>query len=220
MATADPSDKSYSARSPLKWWHAYRNRLSASYLELIAAESSASRILHFHPMVVPGLLQTREYALAVTPATALQPVSDGKVEMLVDVRMRRQHHALHAARPAQLVFLLEETSIRRPVGSAKTVQGQLDHLLNLMDHPAVTIIVLPSHAPAHPGVAGPFMLMQYAETPADDVLCFEGPMGNVMVRDRPDFIAAYGRLAERLQASGLSGRETKRLIISARDDFT
>lgn len=221
MATdVHPAGTRRSVLSPGKWWRGREKRISASYQELIAAEARASRILHFHPVVVPGLLQTREYATAITSATILKPATREEIEMYVEVRMRRQREILDGSGSARVVFLIEEISIRRPVGSGRTMRAQLDHLVSMMHHPAVTLVLLPFQAPPHPGLTGAFMLIQYAKAKAPDVLCLEGAMGNVVIRDRPDLIAAYARLADRLMATGLSGDAAAQAIRSTRDEIS
>lgn len=201
------------------WWRAYRTRLPEGYFELIAAEADASRILHFQPIVMPGLLQTSEYAHAITPTTSLKALTADDVATLVDVRMHRQREVLDGSRRTEMVFLLDETLLRRPVGAPSTMRRQLDHLLQVIDHPAITLVVIPFHGPPHPGMLGAFMLMQYADAGIGDVISFEGQLGNVVVRDRPDLTAAYGRLAERLAAAGWRGREAAQTIRRVRDDI-
>jgi hypothetical protein len=98
------------------------------------------------------------------------------------------------------------------------MREQIDHLMDMLDHPAVTLVVLPSDLPPHPGLAGPFTLIQHADPRMDDLLFFEGPMGNMIVGGRPDLCAAYGRLADRLAGMGLSGRAAAGLLRLIRDE--
>jgi hypothetical protein len=218
VAPVDPIGDRRSGPSSPKWWQAYQSRLSTGYLELITAEAGASQVTYFNPLVVPGLLQTREYAEAITRATTLYPITDDDVQVHVDVRMRRQDNLLDASNAVQAVFVLEETSMRRPVGSRQTMHRQLDHLLSMMDHPAVTLFVIPFSSSVHPGIAGPFMLVRYPDVQLNDVLCFEGHQGSAVVRDRPDLAAAYEGLVDDLKAMGMSHDEAVRLIRSVRED--
>lgn len=199
------------------WWLAYRSRIPAGYFELIEAEAHAARILHYHPIFIPGLLQTQDYAAAITPATSLKELPPQDTADLVDVRMRRQRAKLDGLTTTELVFLLDETSLRRPVGRASTMRGQLDHLLGMLGRPSITLAVVPFQAQPHPGMLGAFMLLQFADPQLQDVLCFDGPLGNVVVRDQPDLAAAYGRLAERLVAAGWRGDAAAWAIRRARD---
>jgi hypothetical protein len=189
-----------------------------SYQELVQAESDASRITHFHPIFVPGLLQTRTYATDITPATTLKPLSPGEVKARVEVRMRRQQELLHRPDPVRLTAILDETALRRLVGSTATMREQLDHLLQLPAGGAATLVVIPTTAGPHPGHLGAFMLIEY-DGRGDDVLCFEGQSGNVVIRNQPDLVAEYKRLASRLIDMGLRNQAAKRLVRSARQEF-
>jgi hypothetical protein len=203
----------------IDWWHEYRDQLPTGYLELIAAEANARRIIHSHPIVVPGLLQTRDYATAVTSVTVLNPVSPDQAALLVDVRLRRQHEILTRSASVTATFFLDQTALRRRVGSPSTMRAQLTHLLAMLDHPAVTVLVVPFATDPHPGLLGPFMLMRAVDG-TGDVLCFEGQTGNILVRDRPDLMAGYVRLVERLAAISYTGDAVAELIRTARDDVT
>jgi hypothetical protein len=221
MATElDPTVARRSVLSSDNWWEAYRHKLAGGYLELIAAEANASKIRYLNPIVVPGLLQTRDYATGVTSATMLHPTTSEEAELYVDIRMRRQADVFERSRVATLVFLIEEIAIRRRVGSGSVMREQIDHLIDVLDHPAVTLVVLPSDLPPHPGLAGSFTLIQHADPRIDDLLFFEGPMGNVIVRDRPDMCVAYGKLSDRLAWMGLSGRAAAGLLRSIRDEVS
>jgi hypothetical protein len=200
------------------WWKAYVETVPDGYLDLLAAEEDATRIVHFHPTFIPGLLQTESYAAAITPATTAKSMTAAEAENLVRVRMLRQQAALDGSPPKELVFLLDETALRRPVGSPIVMREQLDHLLVLADHPAVTLVVVPFQEQPHPGLLGAFILLQYASGP-EDVLCFEWQMGNILVRNEPALVRRYHSLADQLMSAGRSGRAAKQLISAARADI-
>src|SRR5690349_11900705 len=124
-STPDPALPSHG------WWKTYLDTIPEGYLDLIEAEADATRIVHFHPTFVPGLLQTAEYATALCPATSLKTLTNADVTTLVRVRMLRQRSALNNSPRKELVFLLDETSLRRPVGSQEVMRNQLEHLLVL-----------------------------------------------------------------------------------------
>src|SRR5436305_5486160 len=98
------------------WWKEFVDVIPDGYLDLLAAEEDASRVAHFHPTLIPGLLQTEDYAVAVTPLTILNRTTAAKAASLVRVRMLRQRAALDGSRPKDLVFLMDETTLHRPVG--------------------------------------------------------------------------------------------------------
>ena len=195
------------------WWKAFLDTIPDGYLDLVAAEEDARRIVHFHHTFIPGLLQTESYATAITPTTTLKSLTTRDAETLVKVRLLRQQAALNDSSRKELVFLIDESSLRRPVGSPATMREQLRHLLDMTEHPGVTLIVLPFQAQPHPGLLGPFMLMQYGEG-LGDVLCLEWQLGNVVIRNRPELVRRYRELAENLVRTDPRG-VASRLQISA-----
>jgi hypothetical protein len=201
------------------WWTSVQRSIPGPYLELIQAESDASRITHFHPIFIPGLLQTRAYATNLTSTTTLKPISPDDIRTLVEVRLRRQE-LLYRPESARLTAILDETALRRPVGSDAIMRDQLDHLLRLSADGPVMLVVVPTSAGPHPGHLGAFMLLEYDGWQGGDVLCFEGQSGNVVIRNQPDLIAEYKRLAGRLVDMGLRNEAAKRLVQSARQHFS
>jgi Domain of unknown function (DUF5753)/Helix-turn-helix domain len=198
------------------WWHAYQKSLPPEYVELISAESDAARITHFHSTFVPGLLQTRPYATAITPPTTLTTPSESDADMRVDARMRRQCAVLYGPQPAELTAIVDETVLCRRVGSNAIMCEQLDRLVESV----AQLVVVPVDAGPHPGLLGPFMLVEYDDPRVGDVLCFEWARGNVVVRDRLDLLLEYRALAERLVRIGLRGEAAVQMIQSARQRFT
>jgi hypothetical protein len=196
------------------WWKAHLETVPGGYLDLIVAEEDASRIIHFHPIFVPGLLQTEEYARAITATTLLKPMGAGDAAELVNVRMLRQRFAIHGERYKEMVFILDEASLRRPVGSPDTMRDQLTHLLGLLGNARVTLVVVPFEEQPHPGLLGAFTLLEYT-TGVDAVLCFEWQLGNTVIRDRPDLVRRYRALANRLVDADPDGASAKRSISSA-----
>lgn len=199
------------------WWNDYHGRISPGYLELIEAESHASRIVHFHPIFVPGLLQTRDYARAITPATTLGGMPDRDVDTYVQVRMRRQQEVVDSE--TRLVFLLDKNSLHRTVGGVDVMLGQLDHLERMAERRNITLAVIPAAGPPHPGLLGAFMLCQYDDG-RGDVLCFDGPTGNIVIRGRPDLTSAYAELADHLAETGLRDGRALATIRAAKTDFS
>ena len=200
-----------SANPQSGWWKGYLETVPDGYLELLTAEEDATRIVHLHPTFVPGLLQTERYAAAITPATTLKTLTAGDITTLVEVRMLRQRVALDPIRGKRLVFLMDESCLRRPVGSAAVMREQLAHLLQMADHPSVTLVVVPFRDRPHPGLLGAFTILQFGEG-LEDVLCFEWQMGNKVVRDQPELIRRYRDLADLLAGADPHGTAAQRLI--------
>ncbi|RKN46250.1 helix-turn-helix domain-containing protein [Micromonospora endolithica] len=123
-------------------------------------EQEATRLRAFEPCLVPGLLQTEDYARAVLSAGGLQPPA--MVDELVSVRLERQT-LLDRTDPPQIVFLLDETAVRRPVGGPAVLDAQLGRLLEVAALPHVRLHIVPLNVGEHVGLGGGFVLVELAD---------------------------------------------------------
>jgi Domain of unknown function (DUF5753) len=189
----DPNPAAWVGRDR-SWQSQYRDVASPQLLQFIGFEEDASTTRNFQPLLVPGLLQTREYAQAVlgllNPHLAGRPAD---TDALLACRMRRQELLQRDNRP-ELFFILDEAVTRRQVGGAATMHGQLRRLAELSARPRITIEVLPYSAGAHLGLSGPFVIHQLADPARAGVLFQEGPQGDA-IRD-----ADAALIAQRLGA--------------------
>lgn len=170
-------------------------------LQFIEYEASASVIRGFQPLLVPGLLQTEEYARAVFQQLMVRP-SKAEVEAMVKVRMKRQEFL---SRPdlKQFLFVLDEAVLRRQVGGEAVMRHQVRHLSEMAKGPNVTLEVVLFNAGAHPGMQGPFGIFEFPEAEIDDVLYLETSRGELIIRDEPDEISAHEERLDGLQRLSL-----------------
>ncbi|MEW1660449.1 helix-turn-helix transcriptional regulator [Streptomyces sp. NPDC093707] len=138
----------------------YRDAVSdpfAGYLEL---EELAAHADWYASQLVPGLLQTPEYAHAVVEGSGMWR-TDREVRTFVELRMKRQH-VLRRERPLAMWCVLDEAVLHRPMGGASAMAGQLRHLLEISEElPGVNLQVLPFSAGAHTGVDGAFSYFRF-----------------------------------------------------------
>jgi len=144
------------------WWDAYRSYgLDSVYLTYVGYEAGASVIRQSLNTVVPGLLQTREYAVVLTE-------NSGDAELIrpvVDLRMQRQAELERRSAPPVQQYVLDEAVIRRHVGIKKD-PAIMSNQLRIMAARAesdelVTVQVIPFTVGAHPGQSGPFTLLEF-----------------------------------------------------------
>jgi transcriptional regulator with XRE-family HTH domain len=170
------------------WWSAYRDA-PPRLIQLIEYESAASIIRNFQPMLIPGLLQTEEYATTMirnlSPAATAQEAKTG-----VEIRMRRQQILQQAEIPL-MFFILDEAAVRRLVGGPEAMRRQIQRLLEESEKPAVTIEIVPFSAGAHPGMQGPFMLFEFHDAEDEDALYLEGASDSRFNRDDPEEISSF-----------------------------
>ncbi|MBQ6643681.1 MAG: helix-turn-helix transcriptional regulator [Saccharopolyspora sp.] len=146
------------------WWQVRDGRLPQMWQDLIRFEKDATAIHNYESLVIPGLLQTSEYAAAISEGTD-DGLTPAQVDALVGARMSRQT-VLHAPRDPQFEFLLEEALLRRPVGTAGLMYRQLRHLITVGGRSNVEVRVLPTSAGVHAGLEGPFVLLEFRDHPA------------------------------------------------------
>jgi transcriptional regulator with XRE-family HTH domain len=144
------------------WWEAYADILPEPLITYFGLEAGAERIRCWQATVVPGLLQTRDYAMAVSsiyqPLDALSP---GEVERRTRVRMRRQQR-LFEDPDVRLAVVIDEAVLLRRYGDEHVMREQLRHLVELAELPNVTLQVLPFKA-VHPADWSNFVLLGFPE---------------------------------------------------------
>jgi transcriptional regulator with XRE-family HTH domain len=158
-------------------------------LQFIDYEAAASAIHMFQTVLVPGILQTEEYARTVIQAV-MPKSSKAQVEALVKVRMSRQE-ALTRPDPVELIAVVDEAVVRRQVGGEGAMRRQIKHLVEVSGRGNVTLEVVRFEAGVHPGVQGPFVIFEFPDAEDDDVLYLESSRGDLIIRDEPDELAAY-----------------------------
>jgi len=127
----------------------------AWFAEWLEAERQATSLCWWEPLLVPGLLQTPEYARAILAAEP--DTTEDQLEELVSARLGR-HAIFDRPKPPKLWALLDEAVLHRLIGSPETVHDQLLHLVGLSGHPNITVQVVPARAGAHPGLLGGFAI--------------------------------------------------------------
>ncbi|MET7569366.1 helix-turn-helix transcriptional regulator [Streptomyces sp. NPDC005492] len=190
------------------WWHAYRGVLPPAYRDFISLESQASTIRNLETSVVPGLLQTPEYARAVTRAAVGGLDNDGadRLDTLVRVRLARQD-VLRADPPLSLSVVLDEAVLRREVGGPGVMARQLDRLVEAARLPQVRLQVLPFAAGAHIGITGPFVIFSFPSTSDLDVVVLDHLTSSLYLERKED-LEAYSEAFNTLQFHALSPEDS------------
>lgn len=197
-----------------RWWNAYRGLLPPTYRDFISLESQASAMRTLENSVVPGLLQTPEYAREVTRA-ALDGLPDDKVDALVEVRLARQD-VLRSKTPLRLSAVLDEGVLRRSVGGPGVMARQLRCLRDAARLPHVRIQVLPFGVGAHVGVTGPFVMFSFSTTSDLDVVVLDH-LTNSLYLEREEDLQAYTEAFNSLQVHALSPKESLDFIAGLAD---
>ncbi|MFD5162540.1 helix-turn-helix domain-containing protein [Streptomyces hawaiiensis] len=187
------------------WWHAYRGVLPPTYRDFISLESQAGAMRTLETTVVPGLLQTPEYARAVTRA-AVEGLAEDRLDTLVEVRLARQD-VLRADPPLRLSAVLDEAVLRREVGGPGVMARQLERLVEAARLPQVRLQVLPFAAGAHIGVTGPFVIFSFSSTSDLDVVVLDHLTSSLYLERKED-LQAYTEAFNALQIHALSPEDS------------
>lgn len=190
------------------WWGPFSDSIPADMNLLLTLEDEAVREDHFSCMYVPGLLQTRGYSTAIQQANEMRLVPE-EVERLVDIRMKRQE-ILARDRPPHLWAILDESVIRRVVGSPTIMREQLGQLLKANESLGVTLQVLPFSKGAHAAALGSFVILGGTE-PSLDVVYVDLHVGSVFM-EKDHELDRYRLAFDYLRAQALDMAASSALI--------
>ncbi len=197
------------------WWDGYEPDVERQFVDFVWLESRATAIRSFDPLLITGLLQTREYADAVITAAEWK-AEPAQIARWVQLRMDRQA-VLHQQAPPRFTTIIEESVLRREIGGPDVLSGQLAHLLATAELPHVDLRVLPTSIGAHAGHSGYFLVFTIAEPDLD--VGFAETVGGAVYVEPPDserFVRVYDRLLD----SALGPAESAQLIRAIGEDLS
>ncbi|MFI0722211.1 helix-turn-helix domain-containing protein [Streptomyces sp. NPDC021224] len=201
------------------WWHAYGDVIPENFDLYIGLEEAAERVQQYSPELVPGLLQTPDYARTLIRA-GYPDVAEEEIERRAHVRIARQTLLTRVTSPLTMEVALNEAILRRPVGGREVMAAQLDHLVELTALPHVSVRVVPYDAGLHYGVlCGSFTTLRFplggdgqpTEPPTVYVAGFTGDL----YLDKPNEIERYDGAFQAIWGSCLGQKESLRLIQQA-----
>lgn len=197
------------------WWQTYRDVISPAYADLISLEADATDMRAYESTLIPGLLQTAEYARATISAINMTS-TDGEVDALVEVRVARQS-VLTRPQPLALWAVIHEAALHPKVKNApQMMKAQLQKLLDISRLPTVSIQVLPLDAPPHVGLSGSFTVVGFPEATDLDVVLLEH-LTSALYVEEPEEVSRYGTAFEHLRAAALPFDESADLIAKLKD---
>jgi transcriptional regulator with XRE-family HTH domain len=193
------------------WWQTY----DLPYAKYVGLEAEALSIRGFQSSVVPGLLQTREYARAMHEGSAPR-LSDDVIELRVEARLIRQQ-LLEKEPVPRFWEVLDEAALHRLVGGADVMRKQLDRLIEACQLPAVTVQVVPFAVGAHPALESNFKILEL-RPPAPGVVYVEGLTGSSYL-ERPEDMHHFEQVFSQLTEMALDPPDTIHYISEIRDSL-
>lgn len=189
------------------WWDSYR--LPDWFAPYVSFESTATEVRNFEVALIPGLLQTKEYAYEIHRAGRY--VTDPRdINKRVEARLERQRRLTEEPR-LQLRAVMAEETLTRHIGGADVMHAQIQHLIELSCLPNVILQVLPVTIGAHASPAGGFAVLSFESMHHPDVGFSDTPLGGHVIDGEED-VAALRYLFDELRALSLSVPDTVNLL--------
>jgi hypothetical protein len=195
------------------WWQAYGDILPHWVEPYFGLEAAAAFIREYELQFVPGLLQTEEYARAVIRLGNV--VSEAEVTRRATARISRQE-ILYSENPPKLWAVLDEGALRRVIGGPEVMKAQLRFLIEMCDHPDVTLQILPFSAGPHRAMGGPFTILRYTEPDLRDVVYIE-QLTSALYLDKPTEVEAYLEVIEEVCLQAEASAKTPGILQSVLD---
>jgi transcriptional regulator with XRE-family HTH domain len=190
------------------WWHAYSDILPTWLEPYVGLETAASIIRTYQIQHVPGLLQTEGYARALIGQDSA--ATEEEIARRGELRVSRQE-ILRRPDPPQWWVVVDEGALRRHVGTREVVREQLRFLIEMADHPTVTLQIMPFTAGTHPSMGGPFTILCFAEPDLPDVVYIE-ELTSAIYLGEPAEVSSYLHVMEQLRLQAEPAARTRKVI--------
>jgi transcriptional regulator with XRE-family HTH domain len=194
----------------------FSDLLKPGFAEYLAYEGSASVLRQYDPVLVPGLLQTEEYARDIIENSAMLGLE--AADRAWALRQHRQE--VHEREdPPDMRFILDEAALRRQVGSGKVMRRQLERIREIATRRHVVLQILPFSRGAHPGMMGNFIVLEFDDATLDDLVHVES-LNQITIRHDAEFIALYLERFVRLENLALDPDESMELLTKIIDELS
>ncbi|MGW2596584.1 MULTISPECIES: helix-turn-helix domain-containing protein [Streptomyces] len=189
------------------WWHAFGD---IPYSVYIGLETDAASLRVYEASLVPGLLQTPNYASAVTEGSWPEATT-ADIERRVQVRMRRQERITDPENPLRLWAVIDESALRRIVGNREIMAEQMRQLVQFSLEPHITVQVLPYDVGAHPGMYGKFSILEFNDPQDASTVYLEGITSDLYL-EKPNDVQTYSVMYEHLRMQALNAEHSRQFI--------
>jgi transcriptional regulator with XRE-family HTH domain len=193
------------------WWHVYSDDALGRFTDYIELQADAALIREFEEGIIPGALQTEGYTEAVLRA-GLPDADEETIKQWLGVRRELQERMSGL----RVWAIIDEAALRRPVGGAETMAGQLDALHRAAVSPGIRVQVLPTDVAAHPAMGAPFTLIDLHD--GATYVYLDNLMGGTYLEDEAD-IVRYGSAWSTLQAMAIDFDRSASLIRTIAKQF-
>jgi hypothetical protein len=201
------------------WWHSYGDVIPNWFDVFISLQEAATVLSVYQSELVPGLLQTEDYARVLIRADHPE-ISEDEVDRRVQLRRERQALLTRVTDPPAMGVILNEAVIRRPIGSEAIMAGQLARLLDVGELPNVAVRVVPFAHGMHPGVTtGAFTMLEFSINgtgmPTEPTTIYIEGHAGALYLDKPHEVVLYEQAFNQIQRASLSEVASRKLIAEA-----
>ncbi|RLU94838.1 transcriptional regulator [Streptomyces griseocarneus] len=189
------------------WWHAFGD---IPYSVYIGLETDAASLRVYEASLVPGLLQTPNYASAAIEGSWPEATA-AEIERRVQVRIRRQERITDPDNPLRLWAVIDESALRRIVGNRSIMQEQMRKLIEFSLEPHITVQVLPYDVGAHPGMYGKFCILEFNDPQDASTVYLEGITSDLYL-EKPNDVQTYSVMYEHLRMQALNAEHSRQFI--------
>ncbi|MFD0360472.1 helix-turn-helix domain-containing protein [Nocardia sp. GCM10030253] len=198
------------------WWHEFGDLIPENFDVYMGLEAAARRLTSYQVELVPGLLQTSDYARAVI-RLGVPDETEADHERRVQMRMHRQVLITRKARPAAVDIVLHETVLRRVIGGRRIMSAQLRHLADTGTRPNATIRILPFTAGVPSGkLTGPFTILDFGTDAkgekVEPTVVYAPSFTGDMYLEKEDDLRRYDQAYEAIQRAALDASDSKDLL--------
>lgn len=198
------------------WSRPYNWQLPGEYAAYISFEAEARVVHNYESLFIPGLLQTQDYGRAMVRGV-LPTATTAEVDERVEARAERQK-LLDGDSPLELWAVIDEAAVHRVVGGNLVMAAQLDHLVQLMQRPNVTVQVITFGSGGHPGMPGAFVHMEFKDDLDPELVYVDTLAGDIFL-EADDDVRRFKVMFDHLRAGALSPAESTKLITAISDDL-
>jgi transcriptional regulator with XRE-family HTH domain len=190
------------------WWADYQDVFRSSLPDF---EAGASAIRTYEALLVPGLLQSANYAKAVWRGG--QVLDDALVDRHVQARLTRQE-VLDRENPPSLLAIVDEAALLKEIGGREVMAEQIRHLIEMAARPSITVQVIPNSAGAHAALTGGFTIFDFPEDPS---LVYLETATDVLWLEQAEEYQRYSLIFSHVTNAALSPQESVRYMESQVD---
>jgi len=194
------------------WWQKFNDIMPDWFQSYVGMEEAATSIRVYEPLVIPSLLQIPAYAAAVLAVCDILP---GEAERHVTLRKERQRRFTEGR--VRLWAIVEETALRRPIGSVQILRDQLRYLISLGQRRNLTLQIIPLGLAGHAVPSG-FTLLRFAQADLPDVAYTEH-LNSALYLDKRSEVDQYQLAMERLSLLAATPSQTPGILNTILDEL-